>query len=72
MGCSSAKTKIEADMLNLKIKKGYIEKERKLLLVKYEQYFNERLERKEVPDYLSNREIIKKKKQNRKSNFERR
>ena len=48
-------------MLNLKIKKGYIEKERKLLLVKYEQYFNERLERKEVPDYLSNREIIKKK-----------
>ncbi len=61
MGCSSAKTKIEADMLNLKIKKGHIEKERKLLLIKYEKYFNERLERKAVPDYLSNREIIKKK-----------
>lgn len=52
MGCSESQFELEAELLNLKLKRQVIQDQKKQLAKEYEELTGTRLDRQKVPDYV--------------------
>ena len=68
MGCSSAKERIVNKMLTLKLQKFLLNEERERRCKDYKHLTGNKIEKKEIPDYIEQNEKNKKNKKNKKSN----